>query len=130
MFFLLNVVIVLVNEKVWTLLMRGVNNETRTLLGYWGFHAKNIDDAWYLLEWIAWDSFEFEKAAIILKYSFPDPCAFYYRSYYARFWCYLCNSSGHETNLCPYYICYDQFTLHHLWTIPMLSSRYLIHHFL
>ena len=28
----------------------GVNNETQTLLEYWGFHGKNIDDAWYLLE--------------------------------------------------------------------------------
>ena len=28
----------------------GVNNETQTLLEYWGFYGKNIDNAWYLLE--------------------------------------------------------------------------------
>ena len=38
-------------------------------------------------EWIAWDSFEFEKASHVYKYSFPDACAFYARSYYAPFWC-------------------------------------------
>ena len=45
------------------ILDEGVNNETRTPLEYWGFHGKNIDDAWYLLVWIAWDSFEFEKVS-------------------------------------------------------------------
>jgi len=85
-----------------------VNSKIRTLLGYWDFHGKNIDDAWYLLEWIAWDSFEFEKATIISKCSFPNPCAFYSRSYYAPFWCDLCNSSDHATNLCPCYACYTQ----------------------
>ena len=64
---------------------QGVNSKIRTLLGYWDFHGKNIDDAWYLLEWIAWDSFEFEKATIISKCSFPNPCAFYFRYYYAPF---------------------------------------------
>ena len=27
---------------------------------------------------------------------------------FAPFRCDLCNSSGHETNLCPYYACYTQ----------------------
>jgi len=52
---------------------------------------------------IAWDSIEFEKASRIFRYSFPDPCAFYARSYYAPFWCNFCNSSDHETKSCLYY---------------------------
>jgi len=81
----------------------GVNSKIQTLLEYWGFHSKNVDDAWHLLEWIACDSFKFEKATIISKYSFPDPCGFCSRSYYAPFWCELCNSSDHDINSCPYY---------------------------
>jgi len=61
-----------------------------------------------LLEWIAWDSFEFEKGSRVSKYSFYDPCLFYSRSYYAPFWCDFYNSSDHETNSGPYYACYDQ----------------------
>ena len=53
-----------------------VNSETRVLLEHWGFHGKNVDDAWYLLEWIAWDSFEFKKTNLISRYSFFDTCAF------------------------------------------------------
>jgi len=33
----------------------GVNSETRILLQFWDFHRLNVDDAWYLLEWVAWD---------------------------------------------------------------------------
>jgi len=73
-----------------------VNSKTHTLLGYWDFYGKNVDDAWYLLKWIAWDSFEFEKASCVCK------------SYYAPFWCDLCNSSDRATNLSFYYACYDQ----------------------
>jgi len=50
------------------ILDEGVNNETRTLLGYWDFYSKNVDDAWYLLKWIAWDSFEFGKASVVSRY--------------------------------------------------------------
>ena len=54
----------------------GVNNETKTLLEYQGFHGKNVGDAWYLLGWITWDSFEFEKASqkhvLILVHSMLD----------------------------------------------------------
>ena len=61
-----------------------------------------------MLEWNARDSFEFEKASHVSRCSFPDPCAFYSISYYVPFWCDLCSSSNHETNLCRYYACYDQ----------------------
>jgi len=86
----------------------GVNSEIRILFGYWGFHGENIDDACYLLEWITWDSIEFEKVSRVSRYSFFDPCVFYARFYYAPFWCELCKSSDHETNLCPYYAYYAQ----------------------
>ena len=85
-----------------------MNRKTHTLLEYWDFKRKNVDEAWHLLEWITWDSFEFEKASRVSRYSFPDPCAFHARSYYAPFWCDSCNSLDHETNLCPYYSCYAQ----------------------
>jgi len=55
-----------------------VNNETRILLQYLDFHDKNIDD---LLELVAWYLFEFDKASRIYRYFFPDPWAFYAKSY-------------------------------------------------
>jgi len=58
----------------------GVNNETRILLQFWDFHGESIDEAWSLLEWVASDSFEFEKANCVYGNSFHDPCAFYARS--------------------------------------------------
>jgi len=64
---------------------KGVNSKTRALLELWGFHAKNVVDACYLLEWIAWNLFEFKKASHVSRYSFFDPCVFYARSYYAPF---------------------------------------------
>lgn len=39
----------------------GVNGETRALLGCLGFHAKNLDDARDLLEYVAWDTSEFKN---------------------------------------------------------------------
>jgi len=54
-------------------------------------------------EWVAWDSFQFEKAGCVSGYSFHDPCAFYAKSYYAPFWCDTCSSSTHNVSSCPYY---------------------------
>jgi len=34
------------------------------------FHGKNVDEVWSLLEWVTWDSFEFEKASCVSEYSF------------------------------------------------------------
>ena len=59
--------------------------------------------------------FEFEKASHVSRYSFSDPWAFYFRSYYAPFWCDLCNSSDHASNSCPHYACYDQPNFVSLW---------------
>jgi len=84
----------------------GVNNETGILLQY--FDDLNVDDAWSLLEWVAWDSFEFEKTCCVYRYYFLVPCAFYGRSYYAPLWCDMCNSSAHNVSSCPFYACYAQ----------------------
>jgi len=59
-----------------------------------------------LLLWVACDSFEFEKACCVFRYYFPDPCAFYARSYYTPLWCDLCNTSAHNVSSCPYYAYY------------------------
>jgi len=42
----------------------GVNNETRILLRYWNFHCKIIDEAWPLLEWIAWIRLSLKRLVI------------------------------------------------------------------
>ena len=78
----------LLNVGKWEILDifdEDVNNETRILLEYQDFHGRNVDDAWYLLKWIAWDSFEFQKTSVISIYSFPDPCAFHTRLFSAPF---------------------------------------------
>ena len=80
-----------------------MNNEIRILLQFWDFHSKSVDEAWCLLEWVAWDLFEFEMASCVCGYLFHDPCAFYAKSYYAPFWCDICNSSVHNVSSCPYY---------------------------
>jgi len=86
----------------------GVNSKTRILLEYWSFHGQSVDEAWYWLKWITWDSFEFEKTSHVCRYSISDPCTFYCRSYYAPFWCDLRSSSSHATNSYPYYAFYAQ----------------------
>jgi len=86
----------------------GVNRRTRILLQHWDFQCKCVDEALCLLEWIAWESFEFEKASCCSGYLFPNPCAFYARPYYAPLWCDICNSSDHNAKSCPDYACYVQ----------------------
>ena len=48
----------------------GVDSETQILLQYWDFHCLNVDEAWNLLEWIAWDSFEFKRLVVFLDIYF------------------------------------------------------------
>ena len=43
--------------KILGIVDEGVNSETRILLQFWDFHCKSVDEAWNLLEWVAWDSF-------------------------------------------------------------------------
>ena len=94
--------------KILSIADEGVNSKTRARLGYWDFHGKNVNKARYLLEQITQDSFEFEKATCVSRYSCFDPYAFYARSYYAPFWCCLCHSSDYNINSCPYYTYYAQ----------------------
>jgi len=101
--------------KILDIVDVGVNSKTQTLLEYWGFYGKSVNEACYLLEWIAWDSFEFEKASHVSRLSFPDPYAFYARLYYAPSWCDLCNASNHDINSYPYYACYAQ----HEFALPI-----------
>jgi len=35
--------------KILAIVDEDVNSKTRTLLEYWDFHGKNVDDAWYSL---------------------------------------------------------------------------------
>ena len=59
----------------WVLLdtvCEGVNSETRALLEYWGFCAKNVDEAWNFLDWLAWDTYEFESSRS--DFYIPRPC--------------------------------------------------------
>ena len=97
----------------------GVNNETQILLRYRDFHRKNVDEAWNLLDWVAWDSFEFEKASCVCGCYFPDPCAFYARSYYAPLWCDICNSTIILHHVIMHVML--NLTLHQPGTILMLS---------
>ena len=43
--------------KILGIIDEGVNNETQILLQFWDFHGRTVDEAWSLLEWVAWDSF-------------------------------------------------------------------------
>ena len=106
---------------------KGVTDESYIPLGYWSFHGKSVDEAWYLLEWIVWDSFEFEKASHVSIYSLSDPRVFYAKSYYALFGA-ICVIL---LNMKLIHVCIMHamlnLTLHHPWIILMLSLPYLIH---
>ena len=84
MLFLLNVVIVC-KWEILGMTDEGANNKTRILLQFRDFHGKSVDKAWSLLEWVAQDLFDFEKAICLFGYLFHHPCVFYARSYYAPF---------------------------------------------
>ena len=85
-----------------------MNSKTRILLEYQGFLGDNVEEAWYLLQWIAWDSFEFEKGSRVFIYSFPYPSTFYSRSYYAPF-AVICIVLLNMKLICVlYYACYTQ----------------------
>jgi len=79
--------------------------------------AKSADEAWYLLKQTGWDLFEFEKASR----GFPDPIAFYARSYYALFGV---TCAILLTMILIYVLIMHamlNLTLHHPWITLMLS---------
>ena len=76
----------------------GVNHETRTLLEQWDFCAKTVDKACALLDWLAWDTHEFETSCS--ESYIPAPCI----PAYAPPLCEICHCSDHDNSSCPYYI--------------------------
>ena len=112
--------------EMWESINEGVNGKTWIPLEYKDFCGQSADEARCLFQWIGWDSFEFEKASNVSRYSFSDvclfyhlsvwshlrgvwdPCLFYARSYYAPFFCDLCNSFGYKISSCLFYTCYAQ----------------------
>ena len=61
-----------------------MNYETHTLLEYWSFHSKSVDEAWAMLEWLVGDTYKFEEVSCSLGMSLLDPSSFCARSYYAE----------------------------------------------
>ena len=59
-----------------------MNGETRTLLQYFRFLSKTIDEALHWLEWVARDTYEFEKDTCGSVMSFYYLCALHARSFY------------------------------------------------
>jgi len=59
----------------------GVNAETQNLLQYFGFLSETIYEAMDLLEWVARDTYEFEKVACASGMSFSNSCAFHATSF-------------------------------------------------
>jgi len=75
-----------------------MNYETCTLLEYWDFCAKRVEETWYFLDWLAYDTYEYEISctnSYILPSCIPD---------YAHPMCEICHCSDHGSNSCPYYI--------------------------
>jgi len=76
----------------------GVKCETHALLEYWDFRAKNVDEACDFLDWLAWDTYEFETSHS--NSYIPSPCI----PTYAPPVCIICHCSYHDSPSCPYYI--------------------------
>ena len=76
----------------------GVNCETRTLFEYWDFYAKNVDEAWNFLDWLAWNTYEFETSCF--DSYIPPPCILDL----AHSLCETCYCSNHDSTSCLYYI--------------------------
>jgi len=80
-----------------------VNCETRALLEQWDFCAKSVDEACYFLDWLAWDTYEFETSCF--DSYIPFPCILTC----APPMCTICHCSDHDSNFCPYYISNEGF---------------------
>ena len=81
----------------------GVNYETHAHLEHWDFCARNVDEAWYLLEWLARDTYEFETSYV--DSCIPSHCI----PNYAPLVCEHCNRSDYDSNSCPCNISVDGF---------------------
>jgi len=81
----------------------GVNYETRTLLEQWDFCAKTVDEACVFLDWLAWDTYEFETSCF--DFYIPPP----YIATCVPPVCEICHCSDHYSHCCPYYISNEGF---------------------
>jgi len=45
----------------------GVNHETHTILEYWSFRSKSVNEDWDMLEWLIGDTYKFEEVGCALK---------------------------------------------------------------
>jgi len=39
---------------------KGVNCETRALFEHWNFYARNVEEVWDFLHWLAQDTYDFD----------------------------------------------------------------------
>ena len=67
--------------KILGVVNAGMDYETRTLLEYWSFHSKGMNEAWDILGWLVGDTYKFEEVGFAFGISFLNPCAFHARSY-------------------------------------------------
>ena len=89
--------------EILNMVYEGVTCETRALLEHWDFCARNVDEAWELLEWLARDTYEFETCQFTS--STPSPCV----PNYTPLACEICHCSDHDSVSCPYHISADGF---------------------
>jgi len=73
----------------------GVNRDTHALLEYWDFCAKNVDEACDFLDWLSWDTYEFESSHY--DSCIPPPCILTYGPHV----CKICHCSDHDNILVP-----------------------------
>jgi len=78
-----------------------VNCETRALLEQWDFFAKSVDEACDFLDWLAWDTYEFETSCFVSY--MPPPCI----PTHAPTLCNICHCSDYDSSSCPYCISDD-----------------------
>jgi len=82
----------------------GVNCETRAFFEHWDFYARNVEEAWNFLNWLAQDTYEFEISCAN-SYN-PRPCI----PNLAPSLCETCHCSDHDSTSYPYYISDEVFS--------------------
>jgi len=75
-----------------------VNLETRALLEQWDFCAKSVDEVCNFLDWLPWDTHEFETSCF--NSYIPPPCI----PTHAPTLCEICHYSDNDNTSCPYCI--------------------------
>ena len=83
---------------IFDIVYESVNCEIHALLEYWDFWAKDVNEACDFLDWLVWDTYEFETSCF--DSYIPPP----YIPGYAPPVCEIYHYSDHECNSCPCYI--------------------------